>query len=136
MRYVFWAMAVGLIVAGVALGKPTRPMGEPGPPGKGPAVMVPDVSGETNWGTITQTGKTLSIFGNWTWSAPTGEILEDGKVLVRWWNSDERRPALGLYRIEGENLVGFWGWENECEINEEGVLAGSLRSETLWKVER
>lgn len=123
--------AVAAIAVAVLHGKPTRPTDPPKMPETVP--KIPDVSGQSNWGMVSQAGRTLTVFGSSTWEAPTGELLEDGRVVLRWWNITEQRPAIGLYKLVGRDFVGHWGWDNEVEIGDDGELVGSKNVETIYK---
>lgn len=112
--------------------KPDRPDAEPKKKDEPP--KIPSVAGETNWGKIEQFGSAIRISGNASWEAATGEVFIDGRVVVRWvCLSDGRRPAFGVYKLVGVDLVGHWGWETDCRIDDAGELTGSRSTETLWR---
>jgi len=90
---------------------------------------VPDLVATTQFGSMTQSGKVLTIQGTY-WSA-TGEIREDGTIYLLWITRGGR-IAPGVYRQDGDTLVGNWGWVDDVEIALDGELIGQTCRETLY----
>ena len=90
----------------------------------------PDISGESNWGTVTQKGKTVTLEGHPLWIA-TGEIRADGKLKLQWIELATGRPAPSLYTIKGNDITGEWGWLTDTQWLENGDLVGDLRPDAI-----
>lgn len=124
MKPLIFGLWLGLIM--VAMAAPARDI-----PNK-----LPDIAGETNWGTLSQVGdgRKITITGNAHWEA-TGEIRKDGSVYVLWILTETGQPAPGVYRIDGTDLIGVWGWSNNVTHEADGTLTGALMEDTIRKVE-
>lgn len=101
----------------------------PLPPG---TPKLPDLAGESNWGVVTQKGRDIAIGGHPCWNA-SGEIRPDGKVHVIWIQNADGRIGRGMYTVDGKDLTGHWGWDDQVEVSETGEIAGDICSDRISK---
>lgn len=97
--------------------------------------MLPDLAGESNWGMVTQEGRKLEINGHKEWTA-TGEIRDDGTVLLEWIKVKDGRYCPGVYKVEGRDLQGMWGYQGEIHFDEAGAIQGVLYKDRTYKVKQ
>ena len=104
-------------------------------PFKKDADKLPDISGQTNWGYLDQTGRNFSITGHDKWQA-IGSIRKDGKVQLIWTQLSNKEPCPGVYSIrEKDNaLVGVWGYSNRVNVEPDGSLSGEVQSDITFHV--
>lgn len=89
---------------------------------------APDVQWETNHGTVVRKGKWLTIQnGSWT---GTGEIRDDGTLLVLW-RSSYHAFGFGHYRHEGDDYVGSWGYLEHVEFDENDNLIAHIEDKIV-----
>src|SRR5215475_8992565 len=111
---VFYAVALSAVMGlGTVVGNPVRP-GKPG---------VPDISGETNWGTVAQKGRQVTLLGHPNWSA-AGQWRDDGKLYLVWVQLSTGQTAPALYEAKDGLVRGRWGWSGAAWVGEDGELAG------------
>lgn len=94
---------------------------------------VPNIAGQSEWGTIYQVGSRITITGHEKWDA-TGEIRADGEsVYLLWIERDTNKPAPSVYKLIKDNvfIVGLWGWSGEVVIQKDGSITGSTIADTL-----
>jgi hypothetical protein len=100
--------------------------------------VIPNVGGLSNWGFVEQNGRKLKIVGHPIWEA-NGEVRDDGTVVLYWHvvYDDCGLPCpdgVGVYSIDGKDLVGRWGWaDGSCWIDDEGVLWGIHEEDRVYK---
>lgn len=96
-----------------------------------PLPAAPSLDGKCTFGDVVQTGKNVVITGP-SWSA-VGEIRKSGLLELHWRTGT--MTAVGLYRIDAEELVGVWAWESDAEWVDGDLCSEDLRQETIrrWK---
>ncbi|HZZ77187.1 MAG TPA: hypothetical protein VFE62_01630 [Gemmataceae bacterium] len=93
-----FALFIAAIIVLAAAASPDRPLKDKQKSDK-KAEALPDLRGETSWGTLTQDGANFTIEGNDRWKC-VGTIRKDGKAQVIWTllSSGEACPA--VYEIK------------------------------------
>lgn len=132
MRTLAIAILVLMIGAAFALAKPDR-KDEPKQPSPPPIFRLP---AECQYGTITMTGKAISIEGP-VWTA-RGEVRADSSIYLLWTERATDRVAPSVYRVEGAPppaIVGRWGFAPEAFVNDAGEMDGSHHGDRIFKVE-
>ncbi len=109
-------LALCLLCGSMVLGKPVRSIPK-APEAK--KATVPDLAGDTNWGTLTQDGKAFTINGNAMWRA-VGHIREDGKVFVLWTDLTNDEPCPGVYELRDGELHGTWARSSNSDFEKDG----------------
>lgn len=105
--------------------KPDRPI--PKKP-----LPVPNIAGDSRWGTITQSGKKIEIDGDPKWYVKHGEIRADGKLFVIWIFRDDGKAAPGLYTINADrSITGHWQWGESAMQDDKGNWIGLTQTDTL-----
>lgn len=94
-----------------------------------------DTSHESNWGTVTIKGQSVTIDGHSHWLA-TGTIRDNGRMVIQWVERDSGRVGPGSYELRDGHWVGVWGWLDEVNVLDNGTLAGSIKDDTIRKLER
>ena len=93
----------------------------------------PWIAGTCIFGIIRQVGMKVTISGpGWT---AEGEIQSPGKEcqrLVLRWMSPSKRPALGIYRIEGNGLYGDWEYMDRMQHSPRTGDPVPMQPETLF----
>lgn len=117
------------MIAGIVVGKPARS------PAKEPEAKkaIPDLAGESNWGFVSQAGTSIQINGHSSWYA-IGLIRPDGKVQITWTLTDGSRSGIGVYTVEGCDLIGRWGWCEVVEVDKAGDLQGETSPDITRKI--
>lgn len=90
---------------------------------------LPDVSGTCQFGAITQEAERVQIKGD-HWIA-TGTVNRAGLVKLVW-IANGGRQAYGVYKLDGGNLVGHYGYADEAELIEDDIC-GEIHGETLFR---
>lgn len=126
------AILTVLLTCTFVIAKPSRP--EPAKP-LPKADAVPHLAGASNWGEVTQSGRTLQINGHSSWFA-VGEVRKDNTVMLVWTLNDGSRSGIGVYNVvNGHDLEGHWGWGDTVYLNEKGELCGEwLMRDTTYKI--
>ena len=115
MRRILDMMAVALVIAWVLVS-----LAHAAPPPLG---------GETQWGTLTVIGKSVTVTGGQAWVA-TGSIQENGEIHLHWLQLADERAAFGVYRHADGVLAGHWCWAESVRI-EDGKVVGPELPETI-----
>lgn len=100
------------------------------------AKTLPDYAamvGVSNWGTATQEGRVIFLTGHPRWEA-TGEIRADGSILLAWTLIETGQVCPGVYRLEGKDLVGTWGYADAVTIEVDGTLSGETRPDRIYRL--
>lgn len=84
-----------------------------------PANLPKQIDWDCQFGKITQTGKSVIVVGE-TWNA-TGAIHGGGTIILFWTGSSDR-VIIGVYRRDGDDLTGHYGWADEVVVTEDGDL--------------
>lgn len=109
---------------------PDRPSIEPKKP---PA--IPQIAGPSQWGDITQVGRSITITGHEHWRVDKGEIKNDGTLQVIWILNADGKAAPGLYKIKANgHISGLWAWGTEVTEDEDGNLLGLHVPDVLRRV--
>ena len=96
-----------------------------------PGAQVPDIDGQfCYFGKFTQAGNRVSIEGN-LWSG-VGCFQEDGSLQLIWTCASNGAKAFGVYRLNGRNLVGKYGYLDAVTIRPDGSMDGPTSPETLY----
>jgi hypothetical protein len=96
---------------------------------------LPNLIGETNWGTVGQNGRQLMIKGHSSWSA-TGQINKDGTISLTWVHLSTGTTAPGHYHRTPEGtLEGRWGFTGEVTVEPDGRLRGDTRGDVIRWIE-
>ena len=109
------------------------PIKQPQPP------AIIDLSGETNWGTLVQTGRQIRITGHDQWEA-IGQIRADGRVTIIWTMLSDGSVCPGVYDIRKEDgaLIGTWGHASQgVTIGDDGSLIGQrLIDDVTYRIKK
>ena len=118
---------ISALCAATLMAKPER---KDAPPPK-KEVRLPDISGDSRWGFITQKGRAITITGHDQWEA-SGEIRADGKLLVTWIPTGTDRAGPGLYEIKANGSIeGSWNYADRVSTDKDGNLQGLTQPDTL-----
>lgn len=128
------------LIAGILIGVlfallAYRADGAPDRPAPKVPDVIPNVGGLSNWGFVEQNGRKLKIVGHPLWEG-TGEIREDGTVILHWrviYDDFGLADGVGIYLIDGRNLIGRWGHVERAWIDYDGQLAGETELDRLEK---
>lgn len=101
---------------------------------------LPQLTGESNWGLITQGGaanRAIFINGHDRWHVDHGEIRADGMLSLMWIESLTGRRAPGLYTIHPDgSIVGFWNYEDETSKDADGNYRAFTCPDTLREAKK
>ncbi len=109
----------------------------PSPPARN---ELPQIAMQSNWGTVTQVGASVSVNGHAEWRA-SGRIRQDGKLALDWTHLPDGRAGLSLYDTsDTKSLRGKWGWTDKVRFGEDGELIGlppnTPESDRIYEVKK
>ena len=122
-----------IAIASFAFAKPERPPPprKDAPPKK---ATLPDLRGETNWGTLTQPGRIFHLHSHPQWDG-LGMIRDDDSIFIMWTQLSDGCAAPGVYKVASNGeLIGHWGFAGEVQIEKDGSLSGEVRHDHVHKV--
>ena len=124
---------VGLI-GYLAFAAPTRPAPKQTPTPKQTPPPATATEWESNWGTVKQLGKAISISGHPVWFAE-GHIRADGSVYLCWTLRATEEPCPGVYKVTGaKEFSGTWGRSTSVKVEEDGSLSGETSPDRVYEV--
>lgn len=103
------------------------------PPPKEKPQELPKIVSQTNWGTLTQQGDSLTISGHPQWSAFGTVDPKTKKVTITWIELATGRLALSMYDADNNgDMRGFWDFDADI-VN--GMLVGDdLRPDVVARI--
>jgi hypothetical protein len=113
-----------ILVSGLVLAKPTRPMPK--------LASISGLYSDSDWYMVHQDGSEVTVVGE-RWTA-MGVVRVDGSVVLHWhdFNGGVLSHGTGLYRLEGKDLVGRWGYS--AYMNNDVLVDGS-HGHTMKRIE-
>lgn len=88
-----------------------------------------DLNGQCAWGPVQHQAGRVTIDGT-VWRA-SGSIQADGSLQLIWEELNSGRTAIGSYAVDDADLVGKWGWLDECKLRADGSIEGTTQPETI-----
>ena len=90
--------------------------------------------GQTNWGTLNQSGKKVTLDGHPRWSA-TGEWRwrnERWELAIEWQGIGDCGP--GVYAMKDGVLHGHWKPEGDVVRNDDGTITGLTLPDRIERI--
>lgn len=133
MRFLIAVCVVGVLACACG-GKPAPPAAKAEQEKAAPALPT----GETNWGILSAVGGNFTLTEHPQWDA-IGQIRrrKDGStwVFILWTLKTTGEACPGVYRIEGNQLVGQWGHAEQVQVNDDGEITGNPLPDVVRRVE-
>lgn len=130
-----------LLIAPVAIAKPTRPPAAPKAQAKTPRQVSIDRlkllakdGGLTNWGTLDLGNPSFAISGHPSWEA-LATVRGDGKVQISWTATSSGDLYIGVYAVEADgSMAGAYGLATSVSVGTNGELVGPATPERIVRV--
>jgi hypothetical protein len=132
------ALLIGASLLFISLAAVAKPDRNDDTPKKAPPMPDLMLFGETNWGTLIQTGKRVELRNHPTWEADGEWRYRQGQweLLLLWTLNADGTSGPGLYTLKDGKLVGHWNYESAVTRNEDGSIAGLSREDTIFRPTR